>query len=178
MNRWIMSLSLLMLVACQVGTSQTGEEEQAVTTSGDCIPGGNYAGAKLPALPLWTGAKPPQAGAGQLFLDVPDWRANTAYSGVGFHVAVLTEPGTGKFLWGATIPDGKLSSYRALAVNPNQPQIGDCCRPPPCGCRTCCDPGFLSNWMARNFQESSLRYIVVPDNGAAAAGPLYPKLGF
>lgn len=172
MNRWIMSVSLLLFAACQVGQTETGGDvEQAVTTSGDCIPGGNYVGVKLPSLPLWNGAKP-QAAAGQVFLDVPDWRPNTAYTGQGFHVAVLTEPGTGKFVWGATIPDGKLGTYRALSANPNQPQIGDCCRPPPCGCRTCCDQGLVSSWMARNFQEASLRYVVVPDNGAAAAGSL------
>src|SRR4051812_8246059 len=100
MNRWIMTLSLVLLAACQTGTSQTGVEEQPVTTSGDCIPGGNYPGAQLPALPLWNGSKPTPA-AGQIFLDAADWRPNTAYTGVGYHVGVLVEPGTGKFVWGA-----------------------------------------------------------------------------
>ena len=170
MNRWIISLSLVLLVACQTGTTESGVEEQAVATNGDCIPGNNFAGAKLPALPLWNGSKP-TASPGQIFLDVADWRPNTQTTGQGFHVAVLVDPGYGKFLWGATIPDAKLQSYRAsVLIVPTQPQVGDCCHPPPCGCRTCCDPGLMADWMARNFQESGLRYVVVPDNGANAAG--------
>lgn len=164
MNLWITAL-FATLAACQA--AETAETEQAL--SGDCVPGGNYAYAKLPSLPLWNGYKP-VAKDGQLLLDVPDWRANTQSSGAGYHIGVLTDPGTGQILWGATIPDGKLPTFRM--GSPNQPQIGDCCRPPPCACRGCCDPGATSSWMARNFLEASLRFVDVADNAAAAAGAL------
>jgi hypothetical protein len=172
MNRLITALFVL-LAACQTQTtdSQTNDVEQAATT-GDCVPGGNYQYAKLPQLPLWTGATPPAAGPGQVYLDVADWRPNTQSTGIGFHVAVLTDPGTGQFLWGATVPDGKLASFRATGGA--RPRVGDCCFPPPCGCRTCCDQWLQSTWMARNFLEVSLRTVEDAQHGAAAAGPLYP----
>ena len=167
MKRSIIALSFVLLAACQLG-EDTSEVEQAAT-SGDCVPGGNYQYAKLPSLPLWDGNKP-YAKDGQLFLDVADWRKDSNTSGKGFHVAVLTEPGTGKILWGATVPDGKLASFRM--GGPDRPQIGDCCRPPPCPCRGCCDAWLESTWMARNMLEASLRYAEVPSNAATAAGAL------
>ena len=162
-----MTALFAMLAACQAG-AETAEVEQALT-SGDCVPGGNYTYAKLPPLPLWDGSKP-IAKDGQLFLDVADWRVNTKASGVGYHVGVLADPGNGQILWAATIPDGKLPSFRM--GGPDRPQIGDCCRPPPCPCRGCCDAGALSSYMARNFLEASLRYVEVPDHAAAAAGDM------
>lgn len=167
MNRWITALSCLLLAACQTGAQTTNVEQAA--TSGDCVPGGNYEGAKMPSLALWNGEKP-DAKDGQLFLDVADWRKNTQSSGEGFHVGVLTDPGTGEILWGATIPDGKLGSFRL--GTPIKPQIGDCCRPPPCPCRGCCDGDMMASWMSRNMLEASLRYIDVADNAAKAAGLL------
>jgi hypothetical protein len=168
MNRWITSVSfavLAVLAACQAGADQTTDVEQAVATSGDCIPGGNFTGAVAPPLPLWNGYKPtPQPG--QILMDVADWRANTQSSGVGFHVAVLADPGTGKIVWGATVPDGKVASFRTGGI---QPQIGDCCRPPPGCCRGCCD-----KWMPANLLEAALRYLPVADNAEAAAGKPYP----
>lgn len=165
MNRWIISLSLALLVACQTTsteTTETNDVEQAV--SNDCVPGGNFLGTTTGPLPLWNGQKP-VAAPGQIFLDVADWRKSSTSSGVGFHVAVLADPGTGKIVWGATVPDGKLATFRAS--NPGvQPMVGDCCRPPPCGCRGCCD-----DWMAPNLLEAALRYVEVPANAAAAAGP-------
>jgi hypothetical protein len=174
MNRWILSLSLLMLAACQTGATQTADVEQAAT-SGDCIPGNNYQDAKLPSLPLWNGSKPPAAGPGQVFLDVADWRANTQSTGEGFHVGVLADPGTGEILWGATIPDGKLGTFRAASSIDVRARVGDCCMPPPCGCRTCCDKGLVASWMARNFLEVGLRTVDDRAFGAEAAGPLDPK---
>jgi hypothetical protein len=167
MKQWIIAISCVLLTACQTGADTTNIEQAA--TSGDCVPGGNYADAKLPSLPLWNGSTP-DAKEGQLFLDMPDWRPNTQSSGVGFHIGVLADPGTGKILWGATVPDGDLASFRVGV--PIQPQIGDCCRPPPCKCRGCCDPGLMSSWMARNSLEASLRYLDVRDNAMEAAGPL------
>lgn len=156
MNRWITCLSLALLASCQTGTPETNDVEQAV--SGDCVPGGNFVGAKTPPLPMWNG-QVPAAGPGQIFLDVADWRAK----GVGYHVGVLADPGKGEIVWGATIPDNKLAAFRAGASG-TQPMIGDCCRPPPC-CRGCCD-----DWMAPNLLEAALRYVEVPANAAAAAG--------
>ncbi len=161
MNRWIISLSLALLVSCQNSSTETGSVEQAV--SGDCVPGGNYVGAKTPALPLWDG-KLPDSEPGQIFLDVADYRKNSKTSGEGFHVVVLADPGKGELVWGATVPDQDLGMLRS---NPGaRPMVGDCCRPPPCGCRGCCD-----DWMAANFLEAGLRYIEVPANAEAAAGP-------
>lgn len=165
MNGRIAALLFLIFAACEIA-DQTTEVEQALT-SGDCVPGGNYQGAKLPSLPLWNGYTPP-TNDGQILLDVPDWRKDTKTSGKGFHVAVLTEPGTGKILWGATVPAEKLPSFRL----PNRFVVGSCCRPPPCECRGCCGEELESTWMARNFLEASLRYVDVADNAATAAGPL------
>lgn len=167
MKRSMIALAFVLLAACQIG-ADTSEIEQAAT-SGDCVPGGNYQYAKLTSLPLWDGKKP-IAKDGQLVLDVADWRKDTNTSGTGFHIGVLAEPGTGTILWAATIPDEKLASFRI--GTPNRPQIGDCCRPPPCPCRGCCDAGLESSWMARNLLEASLRYVDVSDNAAIAAGPL------
>ena len=172
MNGWITAVFVL-LAACQSATTepQTNDVEQAATT-GDCVPGGNYSYAKLPPLPMWTGSAPPAAAAGQVYLDVADWRPNTQSTGIGYHVAVLADPGTGQFVWGATIPDGKLGTYRGFTT-PNRPRVGDCCLPPPC-CRGCCDQWLVGSWMARNFLEVGLRTIDDADHGAAAAGSIYP----
>lgn len=166
MNRWITCVLLGLVGACQAEAIETSVESAA--SSEDCVPGGNYIKATLPALPMWNGSKP-IAKPGQMFLDVADWRVNTQSSGVGFHVGVLVDPGAGTIVWGATVPDQKLGSFRGPGT---QPSLGDCCRPPPCGCRGCCDNGLVAKWMARNLLEAALRAHVIPDHAAAAAGDL------
>lgn len=173
MNRWITALTLMLAAACQIEgpAEETETVEQAAITQ-DCVGGGNYTGKTLPALPLWTGATPPTATSGQIWIEVADWRPNTQSTGVGFHVAVLAVPATGKFAWGATIPDGKLGSFRAASGN--RPRLSNQPRLPPCACRTCCDQALVNNWMARNLLELSLRAIDDPEHAAIAAGPLKP----
>ena len=107
--------------------------------------------AAVEALPRWDGQTPAPA-TGQRFIDLADWRESTPQSGPGFHVAALVDTANGQIVWAATVPDGELARFRA--GNPVG-QIGDCnCRPPPCGCRTCCRPEAVASHLIAEVQAA------------------------
>lgn len=151
MKRWITSVGLVAIVGCT--QPPTTSVEEAVT---DCTPGGNYKYAKLPPVYWWNGYAPPQASAGQLYLDYED----PSYSGT--HLAFLVDPGKGYVVWVARLKDSSLQQYRATITGGLTPYIGDCCRPPP-------PPPGGTDWIARFVLEAGLRYLQVPDQAVNAA---------
>lgn len=152
MKRWIIAVCLVA-PACQSDALQTSAVEQGLN---DCTPGGNYKGAKLPAMSTWAGTTP-AAQPGQLYIDYAD------PSVPGRHLAFLVDPGKGTHVWGAIVKDGDLPAYRAS--NPGtEPMIGDCCRPPPP------PPGGGNDWLASYNLEAGLRFLEVSAEACVASG--------
>ena len=85
----------LIIGACLVATAcQTSETTSAVEqAASECHPGGNYWGAKLPALGLWNYQSPPTAGPGQLYMDHADPYVQ------GRHYAFVVDPTQGTIVW-------------------------------------------------------------------------------
>lgn len=155
MKRWITASCVLALAACQT-EPDTDATQQAVE---QCNPGGNYPEATLPKLKEWTGVTP-SAGPGQLYMDQKD-----PYT-AGRYWAFLVDPAAGKIVWGAIMKDqNQLATFRGTLVPGGQPQIGDCCRPPPPG------PIGGDDWIARNVLEAALYFSHGPDIAAANADP-------
>src|SRR5687767_10599975 len=160
MKHWIGAVCLVTATACQT-TLPTSSVEQALE---DCVPGGNYAGAKMPAMSIWQGQALPKAGPGQLYMDNPDPYVQ------GRHWGVLADPDKGEIVFAVIVNDQNLTYYRgqaAAASNGSHPMINDCCRPPP-------PPiGGGEEFQARRFLEAALRYRDVQVFAAEAAGPPY-----
>jgi hypothetical protein len=160
MKRWMIAVCLT--AACQPGDLQTSDVEQAL---GDCTPGGNYPGAKLPQLSYWNG-KTPTAQPGQVHLDYVD------PTNPGRHLAFLVDPGKGLHIWGTIVDNKSLGAYRASTIGGGYdiPRIADCCRPPPP------PPGEGDEWrlaVARMNLEAGLRAQELAEEAVAAAG--FPK---
>lgn len=127
--RWTwLGLSVVALGACQVGP---GPQPDARSV------------AVVEALAPWDG-QTPTAAKGQRFVDLADWR------GDGLHVAALVDPAAEQIVWAAAVPDADLARFRAGTVS----QIGDCCRPPPCACRTCCRPEVVASHLISAVQDA------------------------
>jgi hypothetical protein len=152
MKRWITSVGLVAIVGCT--QAPTSSVEEAVT---DCTPGDNYKTATLPKMGYWDGYTP-QAAPGQLTLDYADPATK------GQHLAFVVDPGKGYVVWAAIVPDKQLYAFRT-SVGGSEPQINDCCRPPPPGPGGGTLPGVIASFVL----EAGLRYLQVPDQALIAS---------
>jgi len=135
-----LALALLFAAACQMESTTPADTTETTTQS---LVGGDFCGAKFPAMTTWDGKPPPQLANGRFVA------MKTQYA--GWWVTALVDVSVAKIAWASYVHDSQLNQFAGYTIRAGIVGPGGNPPPPPCELDSRC-----GQWMVALAQRVDL----------------------